>query len=131
MAWTEAFTVLVVSHLVGDFILQTEFQAKHKRGGLGGDPVRRRALLSHLLTYACAMVPATAWMLGEADAGLVLAAVALVIGTHLVQDDGRLLFGYMRKVKGVEPDDHPHLIIMVDQSFHVVQLFAAALLATA
>src|SRR3712207_7655677 len=33
--------LLVVSHLFGDFILQTEFQATNKHGGLGRDPVKR------------------------------------------------------------------------------------------
>jgi len=131
VTWVEAFTVLVVSHVVGDFILQTEFQAMNKRFGLGGDPTRRRALLSHVFTYALALIPAIAWIAGEADIALALAAMALVLVTHLVQDDGRLLLRYMRTVKGVEPDDHPNLVVMVDQSFHVVQLFAAALLATA
>ena len=37
--------VFVISHLVGDFLLQTDFQARYKHGGLGRDPVARRALL--------------------------------------------------------------------------------------
>ena len=43
--------MLVVSHLIGDFVLQTDFQAEHKHGGLGRDPVRRRAIgaIPHLL----------------------------------------------------------------------------------
>jgi hypothetical protein len=46
--WVEVFAVVLVSHAVGDFLLQTEWQATHKRGGLGQDPVRRRALLAHV-----------------------------------------------------------------------------------
>lgn len=35
MAWIEVFALFVVSHAVGDYVLQTEFQAINKRGGLG------------------------------------------------------------------------------------------------
>ncbi len=45
MPWPEIFLVFLVSHLAGDFLLQTEFQATRKFGGLSGDPVARRALL--------------------------------------------------------------------------------------
>src|SRR5256885_184688 len=45
MAWVEVFSAFVVCHLVGDYLLQTDRQACHKHGGLGADPVARRALL--------------------------------------------------------------------------------------
>ena len=38
MDWGEISIVFFVSHLAGDFLVQTEWQALHKRGGLGGDP---------------------------------------------------------------------------------------------
>ena len=33
MTWVEVFIVFVVSHLVGDYLSQTNWQAMHKRGG--------------------------------------------------------------------------------------------------
>ena len=57
MPWVELIVVFVVSHAVGDFLLQTEWQATHKRGGLGRDPVRRRQMLQHVGTYHLAFVP--------------------------------------------------------------------------
>ena len=65
MEWTEIFAVFIVSHLVGDYLLQTEWQALNKRGGLSRDPVSRRALLSHISTYTLAFVPAAVWLAGE------------------------------------------------------------------
>ena len=62
MPWVEVFAVFVVSHLAGDYLLQTDWQAENKRGGLGGDPVARRALLSHVTTYTLAFVPAFIWL---------------------------------------------------------------------
>ena len=131
MLWVEVFAVFIVSHLVGDFLLQTNWQATHKIGGLGHDPESRRALLSHTLTYTAAFIPALIWIGFEIGAGWAV-GVALLIGTpHLLQDDGRVLDAYMRTVKGVGDDAPPGLRLAVDQSGHVIALFLLALLTTA
>jgi hypothetical protein len=130
MPWVEVFAVLVVSHAVGDFLLQTEWQATNKRGGLGRDPVRRRALLAHVATYTLAFVPALAWLAGDATAAGVAALAAGVFLSHAVQDDGRLLCAYVRTVKRTEPAPGM-LMLAVDQCFHLVVLFGLALAAGA
>jgi hypothetical protein len=124
VSWSELAIVLFVSHAVGDFLLQTEFQAMNKRGGLGGDPVARRALLSHVTTYTAAFVPALIWVGGAEAVGL----GAAIFVTHMVQDDYRLLEAYCRRVKGFDPRALPVVTILVDQSLHVVTLFLLALL---
>jgi hypothetical protein len=130
VSWVEVFAVFCVSHAVGDFLLQTEFQAVHKRGGLGGDRTARRALLAHTLSYTLAFAPALAWIgveLGAAGVAAVAAGVAL---PHCVQDDGRLLSAYARTVKHADPQ--PGIpMLAVDQSFHLVVLFALAVAAAA
>ena len=130
MSWVEVFAVFVVSHAVGDFLLQTEFQALHKRGGLGADRVARRALASHVLTYTLAFLPALVWLGGEQGAAVALAVAAGVAVPHGVQDDGRLLGAYARVVKHTDPQPGM-LMLAVDQSFHLVVLFALALAAAA
>jgi hypothetical protein len=57
----------------------------------------------------------------------VIGVVALIFFPHLVQDDGRLLAAYLVKVKGAAPDGSS-IGAAVDQSFHVLTLFAIALL---
>jgi hypothetical protein len=128
--WTEVFAVLVVSHLVGDFLLQTDWQAANKENGLGPDPVHRRALASHVATYMLAFVPALIWIGIETDALWALAVAAVIAVPHAIQDDRRLLDAYMRRVKGLA-DSSLSLRIAVDQAFHVVFLFATALLVVA
>jgi Protein of unknown function (DUF3307) len=128
--WTEVFAVFLVCHLVGDFGLQTQWQARHKLGGLGRDRVARRALLSHVAVYTLAFVPAFVWLWPEAGA-LVLVLAAVLFATHALEDDGRLLHGYMRRVKHTQPEEHPMVTVAVDQTFHVVVLFGLALLAVA
>jgi Protein of unknown function (DUF3307) len=126
--WVEVFAVFLVSHLVGDYLLQTDWQATHKRGGLDGEPLSRRALLAHITTYTLAFVPALVWLLDEIGAE-VIAVAALIALPHLVQDDGRLLNRYIVLVKGPAVVRNPPIAAIVDQSFHVVALFLVALLA--
>ncbi len=127
MPWVEVFAVFVVSHLVGDFLLQTDWQARHKHGGLGADPLARRALLAHAATYTLAFVPALVWL--ASDIGAWAIGIGALVGVpHMIEDDGRLLGAYMRRVKGVEPKPGA-LFMAVDQAGHVVALFLVALLA--
>jgi len=126
--WVEIFAVLLVSHAVGDFLLQTDWQATHKREGLGSDPERRRALVAHTITYSLCFAPALAWLAGDLGAGGTAALAAGVFVPHLVQDDGRLLSSYVRTVKHTEPAPGM-LMLAVDQSFHLLVLFGLALAA--
>jgi hypothetical protein len=127
--WVEAFAVFMVSHLVGDFLLQTDWQARHKFGGLGPDPESRRALVSHTISYTAAFVPALIWL--ATDIGAWAIGVALLIGVpHMVQDDGRLLDAFVRNVKGLAAEAPSGLRLAVDQSMHTVMLFLLALLVT-
>ena len=126
MTWPEVYLALLLSHLAGDFLLQTEWQAVTKRGGLGRDPASRRALALHGVTYTAAYVPALIWIGSELGAlGAVLCALAITL-PHLTIDDGRLLRAWMTRVKH---NHHPELWLMaaVDQTFHLVCLLPVAL----
>src|SRR5437764_3654923 len=126
MTWPAVYLALLLSHLVGDFLFQTEFQALNKRGGLGRDRVKRRALLQHALTYTLAYVPALIW-LGTNHNALGAVGLAALIGLpHIGVDDGRAMRGWMAHVKHAE---HPTdwLASAVDQSFHLVLLLQVTL----
>ena len=126
MTWVELFILFVVAHLVGDYLLQTDWQAVHKRAGLArGAGEARRALFTHVGFYTLAFVPA----LLAADLGLALLWVIPAIAIpHLVQDDGRLLAVYMKRVKHLDPTANLPVSIAVDQTFHVLALLVLALL---
>jgi uncharacterized protein DUF3307 len=126
--WVDVFAVLVVSHAAGDFLLQTEWQATHKRGGLNGSRERRRALAAHVLTYTLAFAPALVWLAGDATALGLAALLAGIAVPHALIDDGRLLCAYVRAVKHLEPAPGP-LLTAIDQSVHLVILFALAVAA--
>jgi Protein of unknown function (DUF3307) len=131
VTWVAVFTVFIVCHLVGDFLFQTDWQAQHKHGGLGRDPVRRRALVSHLLTYGVAFVPALVWIGFETELWRAAMAAIVIVVPHLIQDDGRLLDDYMVRIKGPGSLASPGIRVACDQSFHVLALFGAALLVVA
>ena len=129
MPWSEIFEVFVVSHLLGDYLLQTEWQALHKRGGLTGTPEQRRALFSHVATYTLAYVPSLIW-LWDSLHGWVFAIAAVIAVPHLIQDDGRLLARYSMAVKKADITRNLSLSAALDQSFHLITLFLTALLAS-
>jgi hypothetical protein len=128
MDWTALFLAFLVSHLAGDLLLQTEWQARNKPGGLGRDPIARRALASHVAIYTLAFVPVLAWAASEQTLGLAIVGAALVGIPHGIVDDGGVVRSWLRVVKHSSPPFSPALTISVDQSLHVVCLFAAALL---
>ena len=125
MNWAKVFVVLFVSHVVGDYLLQTDWQAVHKRGGLAlraGDA--RRALFTHVGVYTLTFIP----VLVVADLGWELAWIfPAIFVPHLIQDDGRLLHGYMKRIKHIDPTGNLPVSIAVDQTFHLVALLVLAL----
>ncbi len=128
MSWPEALLALLVSHVAGDVLLQTDWQARTKQRGLR-DAAGRRALARHVGTYTLAFVPAISWIWIEEDLVHALLVVLVVMITHVIIDDGRLVSIWTRKVKrAAEPA--LALTIAVDQSFHIVCLLGAALLVT-
>ena len=127
MSWVSAFAGFLVAHMVGDYLLQTDWQARHKRGGLSGDPVARRALFSHVTTYTIAFLPALIWIGANTDAAVAIASGILVFLPHLIIDDGRLVRFYLARVKRVD-GFNVGLAANVDQSFHVLSLCLVAIL---
>lgn len=127
MTWPPVFAAFLVCHLAGDLLLQTEWQALTKVRGLN-DPEGRRALALHALTYTLVYVPALVWVANDRSVGRAVLVAALIAGPHVLVDDGRFVRGWLRQVKH-SPDPAPSLRLMVDQSFHVVCLLGAAILA--
>jgi hypothetical protein len=125
--WAEVFLVFVVSHMVGDFVLQTDWQAVNKHGGLRrGNAVGLSALLQHCSTYTLAFTPCFVWLAGDLSWS-VLAVVAGIFFPHVLQDDGRALAHYMRTVKKADPSALPVVALGLDQSVHAVVLLLLAI----
>jgi hypothetical protein len=128
VSWVSVFAGFAVAHMVGDYLLQTDWQARNKRGGLSGDGVARRALVSHVTTYTLAFVPVFVWIGVEGEVWLGIVSAVLVFLPHLVVDDGRIVRAYVGNVKHADVRD-VSILGSVDQSFHVLSLCLVALLA--
>lgn len=129
LTWSSLLAAFLVCHLSGDLILQTEWQALTKVRGLG-DPEGRRALLAHASTYTAVYAPALAWVAGRRGLTRAVGTAALIAVPHVLIDDGRFVRTWLRTVKH-SSNPAPSLRLMVDQSFHVVCLLAAAAAASA
>jgi Protein of unknown function (DUF3307) len=129
MTWSTVLVALLVSHVVGDVLLQTDWQARHKVRGFG-DRVARRALIRHVALYTLAFIPALIWIGDDTSAPRAIEVAALVAVPHLLVDEGHLVRAWLRDVKGA-PQPALGLMIAVDQSFHLLCLFGAALIAVA
>lgn len=132
MPWIELFATCMVAHCAGDFLLQTTFQALYKRNGLSGG-VALKALASHIFFYTLCFTPIFIWIGCERSLGWALLAIPVIAIPHMIQDDGRLIAIWGKKVKklGDPPsaaDSEPNTVyLFVDQSFHVLVLFLTAL----
>lgn len=127
MTWSAALLALLVSHIVGDVLVQSDWQAINKVRGLG-DPTARRALLLHVTTYTLTFAPALIWIGAKTTVWRAVGVGGLVAIPHLVIDDGHIVRYWLRDVKRT-PEPPLALVIAVDQSFHVLCLFGAALFA--
>jgi hypothetical protein len=125
VSWVSVLAGFLVAHMVGDYLFQTDWQAMNKRGGLSSGGVSRKALIAHVTTYTLAFLPVFIWIGSELDAVWAIAAAVMVYVPHLIIDDGRLVALYIARVKRVE-GLNLSLAASVDQSFHVLSLFLAA-----
>ena len=113
------FDWLLIGHLVGDFLLQTDSMAMHKG-------IRWSWMLKHvglymvvvgavLIVYAL-MHPLPAWLMA--------ASLLFICVTHIVLDRRGFTEWWMRLVR-ISPD-HEWLPVVVDQVFHLLVLAIVA-----
>jgi hypothetical protein len=129
---------LLVGHEIGDYPVQTDWQALHK-GAPGHNPaavepvplaITWKANQWHVATYHLALaatVASTCAALGvRVSPRRALAALALSYGTHTVLDR-RVLVHWLMDAKGT-PRDLRHVRIGIDQAGHRLVLLACALI---
>lgn len=118
-ATVSLFDWLLVSHLIGDFLLQTDQMAEHKSGQWSW-------MLAHVGIYMVLVIPVVvgyAWT-HHSPAWLVLSVLLFLAGSHVFLDRRGFTVWWMRLV-GISPE-HPWLPIAVDQVFHVLALTIVA-----
>ena len=99
---------LLAGHVVGDYLFQNRWMATKKTMLLS-------ALVSHSAVYACAI-----WISSLPDGGLSPFSVLFVFATHVVIDKRDFTRWWCRHV--TQSDGTLWLVMMADQSFHIVIL---------
>ena len=115
------FDRLLVAHLVGDWLLQTEWQALNKGKNY-------RALFSHIAIYTLIILVVLVVDFGfqNIDVYLVVAMLGL---SHAFLDRGRPVIRFMKTFRIiVEREPERWLTMAVDQVLHVFFLALAALI---
>jgi hypothetical protein len=115
------FETLLVAHVLGDWLLQTEWQAVNKGRNW-------KALVTHVVVYHVVLFIALGIKLGF-DQPLVYAVVGVLALVHGILDRQGFIQWLMRALRiVVERQPERWLSIAVDQSVHFVLLAAAAIL---
>lgn len=109
------FDLLLLAHLIGDYLLQTEWMAKYKAE-------RWRPLLAHCFVYTL-VVAVVAYLF--IPGGLSWWAIGLIFVSHVILDRRGFIRFWHRRIMGVTNDQGKWLMIMADQIFHLIILAVA------
>lgn len=112
------FDWLLVGHLIGDFLIQSDNMAQNKQHKL--------MMLGHIGLYMVVMTTIVViYALAHSlPAWLVVAVLLFIAGTHVILDHRGPTEGWMRFM-GMSPD-RLWLAIVVDQIFHLLTLVIVA-----
>lgn len=113
------FDWLLISHLVGDFLIQTDSMARYKAQ-------RWSWMLAHISVYMVLVTTVVVCyaLIHHLPAWLVVVALLFLAGSHILLDRRVFTVRWMRLV-GMSPE-HPWLPIVVDQVFHILTLAIVA-----
>lgn len=115
------FETLLIAHVVGDWLLQTEWQAMNKA-------TNWRALLTHVLVYHIVILAALLWRMGPGAPAVYFVVLGLAV-VHVVMDRKRSVEWFMRAMRiSVRREPSGWLAIAVDQSLHLVWLAVATII---
>lgn len=116
------FDALFVAHLIGDWILQNDWQAKNKNKSWW-------ALISHVLIYHILILLVLLYFVGPQPA--VYVAVVLLAISHLVLDRQATIIWLMQRFHN-SGNGAPERWLMVafDQALHIVLLGITAFVLT-
>lgn len=109
------FDVLLLGHLVGDFLFQTNWMARLKSS-------RWDALAVHAAVYTACVWAAAG--LGGATLGAL--PVVLLFVSHVVLDQRAFVRWWARTVGGISRAEDQWLLVVIDQVFHLLILAAVS-----
>ncbi|MHB1418691.1 MAG: DUF3307 domain-containing protein [Bacillota bacterium] len=105
---------LLAGHMAGDYLFQTRWMANNKAKDW-------LPLLVHTTVYT-----ALVWLFSLPPGGIGPGAVLMIFISHLILDRRRAVAWWTRTI--CKADDLPWMLMLVDQSWHLVVLALASLL---
>jgi len=105
---------LFVGHLIGDFLLQNNWMAM-------GKSTNYLPLFIHSTVYTL-----STGIFAYFSGGLKFQALIIVFLSHVILDQRLFVKWWAQKI--TQSDDSPWLVIMIDQSWHIVVLALVSLL---
>jgi len=109
----ETLTLAVVGHLVGDYLLQNDWMALNKKQ-------RSFPCLVHCALWTTAVCVFTGWCSWQ--------VISILFLTHFIQDRTQIIRFWMTRInrqpKFVEPPMAPWSLIVVDNVWHIVTIWA-------
>lgn len=114
------FESLILAHLLGDWLLQTEWQAKNKSSSW-------RARWSHVAVYHIVILAVLVVRFGMQDPRVYITVGILAISHAFL--DRRWPVLWLMKTLRISVNNTPErwLIVMIDQSIHILLLGLASL----
>jgi hypothetical protein len=116
---TEPLTCAIIGHLVGDYLLQNDWMANGKKTWNGS-----RQCDVHCLLWTLSVMFFAEWF---TTFNRSMAIFAVLFWTHYIQDRTQIIGWWMRLIrqhKFAEPPCAPWSIIVVDNVWHIVTLWA-------
>ena len=115
------FDKLLVAHLVGDWLLQTEWQALNKSRDY-------RALFSHVSIYSAVMLSVLVVDFGFRNI-YVYAVIVMFWLSHALLDRGGFVIPFMKTLRMiVDREPQRWLTMMTDQILHILIIAIAVLM---
>ena len=114
------FESLLLAHIVGDWLLQTEWQANNKIH-------KWQALLSHVIVYHLVILAVLIAWFGFRNTTVYITVAVLAV-THAVLDLRRPVEWIMKMLRhSVTNQSERWLVIVIDQSIHIILIGLASL----
>ena len=111
----ETLTLAIIGHLVGDYLLQTDWMAKNKKQKI-------LPCLVHCLVWTTSVCLFSGWSNPI--------SILFIFECHFIQDHTQIVSWWMQlkwksQVGFMQPPLSPWSLIVVDNVWHIVQLFIA------
>lgn len=110
----ELFPLLLAGHLIGDYLLQTKWMADQKGSSIA-------ALVVHSVIYTVVCFLCTL-----PTGGISIICIAIIFLSHIILDRRTFVNWWCKNI--TKSADVPWLVIVADQSFHVVVLVVVTML---